>query len=170
MCGRDVSPDIAAIERQWHIGGQNNNPFRGRFNVLPTTQVPVIRCARDADELELIDARWGLIPHWWSKPKLPTSTINARSEEAAGKPMWRFAYRQARWLIPAVGWYEWKPMERVEAATGELRTYKQPLLARRWRGARVLRWTDVHLVGTGGRRAAAYLRDPDSLSVGLDSR
>lgn len=126
MCGRYVSPETAAIERTWHIGRTNSNPFRRRYNVLPTTDVPIIRRAPDADELELTEARWGLIPNWWSKPKPPTSTINARSEEAASKPMWRQPYRNARCLIPAVGWYEWKPMDRTDPATGEVKTYKQP--------------------------------------------
>ncbi len=130
MCGRYVSPEQAEIERTWQIGRTNSNPFRRRYNVLPTTQVPILRRAVDADELELTEARWGLIPDWWSKPKPPTSTINARSEEAAGKPMWRHPYRHARCLIPAVGWYEWKPMERMDPATGEVTTYKQPFYLR----------------------------------------
>ncbi len=130
MCGRYVSPEQAAIERAWHIGRHNNNPFRRRYNVLPTTNVPILRRAADADEFELIEARWGLIPHWWSKLKPPTSTINARSEEAVGKPMWRHPYRNARCLIPAVGWYEWKELERVDSATGEVRKYKQPYYLR----------------------------------------
>ncbi len=62
---------------------------------------------------------------------MPVSdTINARSEEAAGKPMWRHPYRHARCLIPAVGWYEWKPLERTDPATGEVTTYKQPYYLR----------------------------------------
>lgn len=108
MCGRYVSPETAAIERAWHIGRSNSNPFRRRYNVLPTTLIPILRRAHDTDLLELTEARWGLIPHWWTKAKPPTSTINARSEEAAGKPLWRFPYRNARCLIPAVGWYECK--------------------------------------------------------------
>ncbi|MGH8254305.1 MAG: SOS response-associated peptidase, partial [Steroidobacteraceae bacterium] len=59
------------------------------------------------DALEALTMRWGLIPGWWSQPSLPTSTINARSEEAAGKPMWRNAVRQSRCLVPVLGWYEW---------------------------------------------------------------
>jgi hypothetical protein len=31
MCGRYVSPDTAAIERQWQIGRRNSNPFPRRF-------------------------------------------------------------------------------------------------------------------------------------------
>lgn len=126
MCGRYVSPDIASIESAWHIGRTNSNPFRQRYNVLPTSQVPVIRRAPDADLRELTQARWGLIPHWWTRQKMPTSTINARSEEAAERPMWRHPYRNARCLIPAMGWYEWKSMERTDPETGEVRTYKQP--------------------------------------------
>lgn len=130
MCGRYVAPEQADIERQWHIGRHNSNPFRRRYKVLPTADVPILRRAAEADEFELTSARWGLIPHWWSKPKPPTTTINARSEEAAGKPMWRHAYRHARCLIPALGWYEWKAVERVDPATGEVRTYKQPYYLR----------------------------------------
>lgn len=36
MCGRYVSPDEAAIERAWHIGARNNNPFRRLFNAAST--------------------------------------------------------------------------------------------------------------------------------------
>lgn len=43
MCGRYVSPDTAAIERQWHIGRTNSNPFRRRYNVSPTSNVPILR-------------------------------------------------------------------------------------------------------------------------------
>jgi putative SOS response-associated peptidase YedK len=126
MCGRYVSPEEAAIERAYHIGRHNNNPFRRRFNVLPTTNVPILRHAMDMDGIELTEARWGLIPHWWSKPRPPISTINARSEEAAGKPMWKHPYLHSRCLIPAIGWYEWKELERIDRETGEVRKYKQP--------------------------------------------
>jgi putative SOS response-associated peptidase YedK len=127
MCGRYVSPDEAAIERFWHIGRHNNrNLFVERFNVQPTTQVPVIRIGHESGELELTEARWGLVPHWWSQPKAPTFTINAREEEAATKPMWRGPLAQGRCLLPAEGWYEWRPAERVDEKTGEVKSVKQP--------------------------------------------
>lgn len=125
MCGRYVHPDDAAIERAWHVGRQNSNPFTRRFNVAPTMPVPILR--RDtAGKLTLDIARWGFIPIWWKETVPPKSTINARSEEAAAKPMWRTAYRQSRCLIPAQSWYEWRTAERIDPSTGEVKTYKQP--------------------------------------------
>ena len=96
MCGRYVHPDSAAIERAWHVGPANGNPFERRYNVLPTTSVPILRAAPGSGGLELVMARWGFVPHWWKDARPPQSTINARSEEAAAKPMWRDAYRRAR--------------------------------------------------------------------------
>ena len=126
MCGRYVHPDDAAIEREWHVGRDNSNPFARQFNVLPTSIVPLLRRGTESGELALTGARWGLIPHWWKDATLPKFTINARAEEAAGKPMWRHAWRHARCLIPAEGWYEWQAAQRTDPASGETRAYKQP--------------------------------------------
>lgn len=126
MCGRYVSPDTASIERAWHIGRINSNPFPRHFNVAPTSTVPLIRGNPTTGELELIEARWGFVPTWWKQPKLPQHTFNARSEEAAAKVMWRQSYKHSRCLIPAEGWYEWRAIESADARTGEIRTLKQP--------------------------------------------
>jgi putative SOS response-associated peptidase YedK len=126
MCGRYVSPDQAAIERAWHIGRDDGNPFARRFNVQPTTIVPLLRRDRASDAVELASARWGLIPHWWKDEKPPKMTFNTRSEEAATKPMWRQPLRESRCLVPAEGWYEWQEVERVDPATGEVKKIKQP--------------------------------------------
>ena len=110
MCGRFVSREQAAIEREYHI--KVRNPFERVYNAAPSMLLPVIRQqsreGQDGAEREALSMRWGLIPNWWSQPTLPTATINARSEEAAGKPMWRGAVRHARCLVPALGWYEWQ--------------------------------------------------------------
>ena len=114
------------MERLWNFTRGGGDPFTRNFNVAPTTQVPVLRS--DGDSLELRGARWGLIPDWWKEAKLPVHTINARSEEAATKAMWRQPLRQARCLIPAEGWYEWQKIERVDPETGEVKEVKQPHL------------------------------------------
>lgn len=125
MCGRYVSPDRAAIERAWQIGRATSNPFGTRYNVLPTTVVPIL-CAAPGGGYALDEARWGLVPAWWKEAKPPQSTFNARAEEAAVKPMWREPFRRSRCLVPAVGWYEWKAAETVDEATGEIRKVRQP--------------------------------------------
>ena len=105
MCGRYVSPDEGAIERAWNLI-RADNPFATVFNAAPTMPLPILRLR--AGERELCAMHWGLVPYWWSKPEPPHSTINARAEEAATKPMWRDAARHSRCLVPALGWYEWQ--------------------------------------------------------------
>jgi putative SOS response-associated peptidase YedK len=131
MCGRYVNPDEAAIERAWHIGRHNNDPIRRRFNVQPTSTIPVLRLHPETRELELVAARWGLIPHWWKEARPPNFAFNARIEEAASKPLWRDALRCTRCLVPAEGWYEWQAHERTAAVAGKARRYKQPFFVRR---------------------------------------
>ena len=118
MCGRFVSREQAAIEREFHI--KVLNPFERVYNAAPTMQLPVVRASHAApdvpNERDALPMRWGLIPSWWSQPTHPTATINARSEEAATKPMWRGPVRQSRCLIPAMGWYEWKTERAGEPA------------------------------------------------------
>jgi putative SOS response-associated peptidase YedK len=136
MCGRYVSPEDAAIERAFHVGRSNGNPFPRKFNVFPTDTVPMLRPAREAGGLELARARWGLVPHWWKEGKPPSRPNHiARLEEVADKPTWRDAWRRARCLIPAEGWYEWQAMERTDPATGEISSIKQPHYVRRSDGA-----------------------------------
>ncbi len=130
MCGRYVSPEQSAIERAWRIGRYNGVPFECRFNVQPSAIVPFLRRAQSG-ERELITGRWGLIPAWWKQAKPPRSTFNARIEEAAAKPMWRHAFRHARCLIPAQGWYEWRESQRTDPDTGEIKAVKQPYYVRR---------------------------------------
>jgi len=123
MCGRYVSPEQAEIERAWAIGRRNSPPFERRYNTTPDTQVPVIR-GDESGTLVLDAARWGFVPAWWKDAQPPRNTINARIETAAEKPMWRNAFRQARCVLPAVGWYEWT--QASADAQGGKRAPKQP--------------------------------------------
>jgi putative SOS response-associated peptidase YedK len=85
------------------------NALEPHFNIAPTTQIPIIRQHPETREIEPLIARWGFIPHWWKEAAPPKfSTINARSEEAATKPLWRDAWLHRRCLIPATHWYEWR--------------------------------------------------------------
>ena len=75
--------------------------------LAPTDRVPIV-VQQPGSPPQLLHARWGFIPHWWSKPELPRLCFNARSEEAAAKPMWRDALRASRCLVPATTWFEWQ--------------------------------------------------------------
>jgi putative SOS response-associated peptidase YedK len=119
---------MAEMERYWTLSDAvRRNPFHGyeqHFNIAPTVQVPIIHIGDHGLEIHL--ARWGLVPFWWSKPKMPPFTFNARIEEAASKPMWRQVVKTARCLVPAIGWYEWKEVDVVDPVTGEIKKAKQP--------------------------------------------
>lgn len=123
MCGRYVSPEQAEIERAWSIGRRNSPPFQRRYNTTPYAAVPMLR-GDDDRSLVLDAARWGFVPAWWKEEQPPRNTINARVETAADKPMWRNAFRQARCVLPAVGWYEWSQPPAGADAGG--RPPKQP--------------------------------------------
>ena len=150
MCGRFVSPEERALERAFDLGRRDNpNPFARRYNVFPTDTIPFLRMPSNSDRLELATGRWGMVPHWWKEAKPPKTSFNARLEEAEVKPMWRDAFARSRCLIPAEGWYEWGPVERVDPSTGEIKAAKQPYFVRR---------KDAGLFCFAG--LAAYWKDP----------
>jgi putative SOS response-associated peptidase YedK len=96
MCGRYVRPEEGEIERFWHTGRHNDNPFARRFNVSPTSIIPILCVDRSTGEIELVNARWSLIPTWWKESKPLRPSYNARSEEAATKPMWKSPLAKSR--------------------------------------------------------------------------
>lgn len=103
MCNRYVSPAEAEIERAWHIGRRNQNPWRGG-GVFPRSPGAFIRRARHEAEYsrELVVGQWGLIPWFAKEAKLPYSTNNARSEELAHKASFKQPWaRGQRCIIPA---------------------------------------------------------------------
>ncbi|BGO95815.1 hypothetical protein NBRC10512v2_007521 [Rhodotorula toruloides] len=84
--------------------------FRPRYNVAPTTQIPVVRRTRkDKETYELDLMKWGLVPSWYSEPpSAGLSTINAQCESVfEGTPAWRQPRQTKRCLVVAQGFYEW---------------------------------------------------------------
>lgn len=106
MCGRYVSRMEAALERDWGLRGPPP-PFAS-YNVVPTTDVPVVRL--DGERLrEAVLMRWGLVP-FWAKGEAPKySTINATCERMAVAPAYRGPWKRGqRCLFPVNGFYEWQ--------------------------------------------------------------
>lgn len=111
MCGRYVSPSVRDLERYFGTPRGHNPLARAEvvYNAAPTMQLPVVHSIDGALIAEPM--QWGFVPSWWSKEELPKSTINARLEDAASKPMWRAAMKNSRALVPALGYYEWQKRE-----------------------------------------------------------
>ena len=115
MCGRyAIAPDTPDA---WaDVGTRLGDPVRilldglePRFNIAPSTQIPIVMYDPTNQSNAAVLARWGFIPHWWKEVQPPKfSTINARSEELADKPLWREAWKHHRCLIAATHWYEWQ--------------------------------------------------------------
>ncbi|MDH4656021.1 SOS response-associated peptidase [Pseudomonas sp. BN606] len=123
MCGRYVSPEDWDIEHFWQISAHNSGRWIRSFNVAPTTIVPMVKLD-DLGKPEVVPARWGLVPFWWNQTEPPNFSFNARSEEAANKPMWRQSLRTHRCLMPAQGWFEWSNHQQVRGRSG--RKVNQP--------------------------------------------
>lgn len=96
-----TAPELADLFGLYAVGA-----LTPRYNVAPSHDVPVVRVTGGARELVYL--RWGLIPHWNSDPA-HEGFVNARSETVAEKPSFRDAFCSRRCLVPANGFYGWKP-------------------------------------------------------------
>ena len=105
MCGRYVSPDEAAVEREFKLV-PSEWQFPSSYNVAPTQSVPVIRGNAGTPQGSLM--RWGLVP-FFARGVPPTySTINARIETVQTAASYRGPWtRGQRCLVVAQGFYEW---------------------------------------------------------------
>jgi putative SOS response-associated peptidase YedK len=77
-----------------------------RYNAAPSQPIPVVGLRADGSGRGMVMMRWGLVPRW-AKDDRGLKPINARSESAADKPMFRDALTRRRCIIPASGFYEW---------------------------------------------------------------
>lgn len=109
MCGRYVNRLTGEVVASFFEVNDIRIEWNPRFNVAPTTTVPVVRLKEDKCR-ELVGMKWGLRP-FWAKPdaKLPPM-INARAETVVSKPSYRAAFKSRRCLVPASGYYEWQKL------------------------------------------------------------
>ncbi|MGB5241401.1 MAG: SOS response-associated peptidase, partial [Prochlorococcaceae cyanobacterium] len=78
-------------------------------------------------------AQWGLVPSWLKDTRGKNRPINARSETVSQKPFFRGPWRHHRCLLPADGFYEWRPSAEGEGHGPKGK--KQPYWIRRQDGA-----------------------------------
>ena len=107
MCGRYVSPDDAAIEREFNLV-RAEWQFPASYNVAPTHDVPAVRLNKEGERTGSL-MHWGLIPYWAKGIPPKFSTINATIEKLTEAASWRGPWtRGQRCIMPATGFYEWQ--------------------------------------------------------------
>lgn len=111
MCGRfvvaRVGSELAGVLRAEVVPDDLPAPS---FNVAPTARASIVldSAKTEPPTRRLAPARWGLVPAWAKDPSGGARAFNARSEEAAEKPMFRKALVSRRAVVPASGYYEWQ--------------------------------------------------------------
>lgn len=109
MCGRYALYGPVSRHRD-DFGVPDWVDFPDRYNIAPSSWVPVIRQAPDGRRVvDLL--RWGLVPTWAENEAIGAKLNNARGETVAEKPSFRAAYRRRRCIVPASGFYEWQAVE-----------------------------------------------------------
>jgi len=82
---------------------------RPRYNIAPSQEVPVVLKGSEPEMgRQLVEMKWGLVPHWSKTARLKFNTINARSEGLETSPVFKTAFQRSRCVIPVSGYYEWK--------------------------------------------------------------
>jgi putative SOS response-associated peptidase YedK len=106
MCNRYTQKqDLSKLKSRFRSQSALSE-LRPRFNLAPSQPAPVIV----ADGERLLDLyRWGLIPAWAKDPKVGYKMMNARAETVATTSAYRRPFQRQRCLVPADGFYEWKP-------------------------------------------------------------
>lgn len=126
MCGRYSVMTEEDILEMREILEEINRRFMGdpllgslrTGEIFPTHTVPVLEAGRDAPSRATL-MRWGF-PRYQS----PGVVINARSETAAEKPMFRNAFAARRCVIPSTGFFEWR--HEAGRKTGEKLLFRMP--------------------------------------------
>lgn len=172
MCGRfTIRQRMHDVMAAFNVQTQPEWQLAIRYNVAPSQNIPVVRA--EQGEHKLVQMKWGFLPSWAKDTKL--AQINARSETAAEKPMFRSAMKTRRCLIPADGFYEWKRIGKAKQPYLFHRPDQQPFaLAGIWE-----RWQDLDtcaILTTSANNLMAPVHDrmpvilsPNDCAIWLDS-
>jgi putative SOS response-associated peptidase YedK len=108
VCGRFVQTSSAALlAQQFGAHDTTAGGLQPRHNVAPSTPIPAIVDAPDAEERRLGLLRWGFVPAWSRDPASGPRPINARVEGAATSRLFAPSLERRRCIVPVDAWYEW---------------------------------------------------------------
>ena len=105
MCGRFAFFSAAEAVSQLFGVDDATLSIRPQYNIAPTDLAAVIRSDESARGILMM--LWGLLPFWAIDKKMALRMIYARAETVAEKPAYRDAFKKARCIVPADGYYEW---------------------------------------------------------------
>ncbi|MFT4052384.1 MAG: SOS response-associated peptidase [Microbacterium sp.] len=111
MCGRFVvAASGTALVGALRVDLVSDDLPAPSFNIAPTAQVAILldSAKTSPPTRRLEPARWGLVPPWAKDLSIGAKAFNARTEDAAHRPMFRQALATRRAVVPASGYYEWR--------------------------------------------------------------
>ncbi|MER2092481.1 MAG: SOS response-associated peptidase, partial [Saccharopolyspora rectivirgula] len=124
MCGRYVvASEPVQLAERFAAVDRTDGAVRVDYNVTPTKTVPIV--VERGGQRTIRPVRWGLIPTWAKQADSGPPLINARAETLTSKPSFAESAARRRCLMPATGWYEWRPDD----------SRRQPFLCTRSDGA-----------------------------------
>ena len=126
MCGRFNIGDPESVEKQLETLGVDPIKISPRYNIAPTSPVPVV--IEEEGRRQLHEMRWWLTPSWSKEINTKYSMFNARSENLNTSRAFKGPYRHHRGIIPATSFIEWKTEQQK----------KQPYLIKPKRGVLAL--------------------------------
>jgi putative SOS response-associated peptidase YedK len=106
MCGRFYIPEKELDDFAKLVAENEQYLVKKHGEIYPGDTVPIITPGKDQADNEVHAVKWGF-PSWKGKGLI----INARSETASQKPMFKAPFQKRRCLIPATGFYEWKSQD-----------------------------------------------------------
>ena len=108
LCGRITqTSELETLVAKYGVPENRQLDLTPHYNGAPGQDFLAVR--NQGGQRALEELRWGYIPGWAANQPGARRLINARSETVHQKPSFRSAFRERRCLIPANGWFEWKP-------------------------------------------------------------
>jgi putative SOS response-associated peptidase YedK len=104
MCGRYVRKGEPKKVAEFLGVKDGEENWTQSFNVAPSSTIPILTA--DPRGRNLVPAGWGFT----SSGRVPL--FNARAETVDSLQSFRDSFRQSRCLVPASGFYEWRPSDR----------------------------------------------------------
>jgi putative SOS response-associated peptidase YedK len=107
MCGRyTLAGKPVDLEKQLRANLKSDVVFRSSYNIAPGSAVLAVL----NEQPDCITAlKWGLTPSWSKSGNKPLFLINLRDDTLRSKPAFTAYMRNRRCIVPATGFFEWKP-------------------------------------------------------------